>query len=119
MQKRIISIIAVALTTFLMISCASTGVKDGIEKIRIKTSTVQCDMCKETIETALNATNGVVSSDVDMKRKYTTVEYDSKLITPDTIRMVISKAGYQADDLAADKSVYVKLPACCKLPEDR
>ena len=63
-----------------------------LEEIKIKTSS-QCDMCKERIEEALAFEKGVKKS-------------------------VISKVGYDADNVMADPKAYAKLDACCKKPED-
>jgi periplasmic mercuric ion binding protein len=87
--------------------------------LKIETETVQCGMCKKTIEKALKNVDGVISSDVNVKKKVTTVKYDSTETNPDEIKKTISKAGYATDDVKASKRAYKKLHKCCKLPEDR
>lgn len=88
------------------------------KEIQIKTS-AQCGMCKDRIEKALSYEKGISSSSLDLKTKVVTVVYNSKKISPDKIRLAISKVGYQADDLKADPFAYEALPPCCKLPEDK
>lgn len=88
------------------------------KEIQIKTS-AQCEMCKDRIEKALSYENGVVSSNLDLKTKIVTVVYNPKKISPDRLRLAISKVGYQADDLKADPFAYEALPACCKLPDNK
>ncbi len=103
---------------FLMVFAVDMSAKD-IKKVEIKTPTVQCDMCKKTIEKALNKLDGVISSDVDFEKKVTTVEYDAEQIELDDIREEISDVGYDADKVKKDKRAYKRLHNCCKLPEDQ
>ncbi len=90
-----------------------------IKKVEIKTPSVQCGMCKDRIEKALNKLDGVVSSDVDYKKKVTTVEYKTDEIELDDIKEEISDLGYDADEVKKDKRAYKRLHNCCKLPEDQ
>lgn len=83
------------------------------ETIEIKTS-AQCEMCKERIEKALAYTKGVKKSNLDINSKKITVTFNPKKISVEKIREVISKAGYDADDMAADVKAYEMLPGCCK-----
>ena len=83
------------------------------EEIKIKVSS-QCNTCKETIEKALYFEKGVKSSNLDVKNKEVTVVYNPSKTTPDKIRLAISKAGYDADDVKADEVAYHKLPKCCQ-----
>lgn len=93
------------------------GQGSNIEKIKIQTS-AQCGMCKEAIEETLAFERGVKKSVLIMKTKMVEVEYDKRRTNPDKIRKAISKIGYDADDLPADKKAYEKLEACCKKPDD-
>ncbi len=86
------------------------------DTIKIKT-TAQCEMCKDRIEEALAFTKGVKSSYIDLESKYLTVIYKPSKTDYHIICSVVSKSGYQADTVKADKKAYDKLPACCKLPE--
>ena len=86
-----------------------------IETTKIKVS-VQCETCKKTIETALKSEKGVSKSNVDLKTKEVEVTFDKNSITKDKIKQVISKVGYDADELKADEKAYNKLNACCKKP---
>lgn len=81
--------------------------------IVIKTST-KCEMCKERIEKALAYEKGIKSAVVDFKAKTVTVTYNPSKITPDAIRKAITKTGYDADNMPAEKTAYDKLPPCCK-----
>jgi copper chaperone CopZ len=82
-------------------------------EIKIKTSAV-CGMCKEKIEGALAYEKGVKKSELNMEDMVLTVTYNPSKTDPDKIRQVISKAGYDADDVLADPTAYTSLPGCCK-----
>lgn len=84
-----------------------------IAEIKIKTSAV-CDMCKETLESNLVYEKGIKKSDLDVKTAVITVTYNPQKTTPEKIRVAISKIGYDADDIPADKKAYDKLNSCCK-----
>ena len=71
-------------------------------------------MCKERIEKALSYEKGIKSAVLDVKTKIVTVTYNPSKITPEAIRKAITKTGYDADDMPADKDSYAKLPPCCK-----
>ncbi len=83
------------------------------EIIKIKTSAV-CGMCKDRIEIGMAFEKGVKDVSLDVETKVATIKYNTKTTTPDELRKKISKLGYDADDMACDKTAYDKLPACCK-----
>lgn len=85
---------------------------------KINTPTVQCDMCKERIETYLKRYDGVTSVSVNVKRKETTVKYLTDRTNIENIKTAIANAGYDADDVPANPDSYKDLPKCCKKPED-
>jgi copper chaperone CopZ len=87
-------------------------------QIEIRVSS-QCSMCKETIERTLAFEKGVVKANLDLETDVVTVVYKTARTTPEKIREAISKAGYDADDVAADPKAYNDLPDCCKKPEDQ
>ena len=86
---------------------------DKFSEIKIKTSS-QCGMCKETIEKAMAFEKGVKTSDLDVKTKILTVTYNPAKTSPEKIKLAVSKAGYDADDVKADQKAYDKLSPCCK-----
>lgn len=83
-------------------------------EVVIQTS-AECQMCKDRLEKALAYEKGVYSSNLDLVSKKITIQYNPKKTNPDVLRMVISKQGYQADDLKADPFAYEQLPECCKV----
>jgi len=112
MKKMIISLLILVLPSFFLL-----GQNPNVKEIKIQTS-AQCGMCKDAIEETLAFERGVRKSVLNLKTKIMTVEYDQRRTNPDKIRKAISKIGYDADDVEADKKAYEKLEACCKKPED-
>jgi formyltetrahydrofolate synthetase len=43
-----------------------------------------------------------------------TVIYNKEKITPEKIKQIINKSGYDADGVKADPKSQKKLPACCR-----
>ncbi len=85
-------------------------------KVVIQTPTVQCEMCKNRIESYLSREPGVSSVKVDYKKKTTTVTYLTDRNNIEQLRTAIANAGYDADDETAEETAYKKLPKCCKKP---
>jgi copper chaperone CopZ len=90
-----------------------TYTKDSMAVANIKTRAV-CDMCKETLEKAMAYEKGVKKSDLNVESKIFTVTFDPKKTSLQKIRIAITKVGYDADGLAADKNAYDNLNPCCK-----
>ena len=84
-----------------------------VETLKVKTSAV-CDMCKDRIEQGMAFEKGVKSAVLDVKTKIITITFNPAKTNPDDLRKAISKLGYDADNVPADKAAYAKLPACCK-----
>jgi mercuric ion binding protein len=103
---------AIILVMFLstMISAATKG--KG-EVVTIQTSAI-CESCKNRIEKALKASDGVMEANLNLASKKIKVKYDPAKLTPDQVRTIISKTGYDADGVKADPSSYNNLPKCCQ-----
>lgn len=115
-QKKLSKLMMVMLATLIAGYVAAQEPKNT--QIEIKVSS-QCSMCKETIERTLAFEKGVVKATLDLETDVVTVVYKTARTTPEKIREAISKAGYDADDIAADPKAYNNLPDCCKKPEDQ
>jgi copper chaperone CopZ len=85
---------------------------------KISTPTVQCEMCKDKIESYLKEEEGVTKVVVDYKHKTTSVTWLQDRTNLENVRTAIANAGYDADDVKAEPESYKKLPKCCKKPED-
>ncbi len=111
-MKNILSIVLI--TLFGVSTFNSFGQKTKKkEEITIQTS-AQCNMCKQSLEKAMAYEKGIVSSNLDVKTAKFTVVYKTDKTTPEKIKIAISKAGYDADDMEANKKSYDNLPDCCK-----
>jgi len=98
----------------LILFAASAKAQDATSaELKVKTSAV-CNMCKGTIEEAMSYEKGVKKSVLDVKSKILTVTYNPKKTTPEKIRLALSNAGYDADDVLANPKSYKNLPDCCK-----
>jgi copper chaperone CopZ len=84
-----------------------------VTTIKIKTSAV-CSQCKDRIEQGMAYVKGIRDVSLDVDSKIATIKYSKLKTTPEEIRKAISKLGYDADDVPADKAAYEKLPPCCK-----
>ncbi|MEY4659720.1 MAG: hypothetical protein RJB36_1486 [Bacteroidota bacterium] len=74
----------------------------------------QCGDCKERIESKLNYTKGVKFAELDDQTKIVTVKFKSSKIDLLSIKKIIAKIGYNADEVIAEKEDIEKLPKCCQ-----
>ena len=79
--------------------------------------TIQCDNCKQIIETGLVKTAGILSVTVDVEGQMAHINFDADKLTAADVDQAIAMLGYQANKVAADPEAYAALPDCCKVPE--
>ena len=114
MKRKINSFIAIIMVSILLVSnLPGFGQEKKNAEIKIKTSAV-CTMCKDRIEQGIAFEKGIKDITLDVDTKIATIKYNPNKTTPDDIRKAISKLGYDADTIPADKAAYEKLPPCCK-----
>jgi periplasmic mercuric ion binding protein len=113
MKKTIFALLAFVTVSLGAFAQQSTLTKEGLKTITIKTSAV-CEMCKETLEKAMAYEKGVKESSLDVDSKVLTVTYNPNKTSPEKIKLAITKAGYDADEMPADVRAYDNLDACCK-----
>ncbi len=101
------------------ISLGASAQTKAVQTVKISTPTVQCEMCKNKIETYLKRFDGVGMVNVHVKKKETTVKFISDRTNIEEIKAAISNAGYDADEVTANEESYKRLPKCCKKPEDK
>lgn len=106
------------LFTALCFSLSVNAQVKAVQTVKISTPTVQCDKCKNKIETYLKRYDGIHLINVNVKRKETTVKYITDRINEEEIKTAIANAGYDAGDVTANEDSYKRLPKCCKKPED-
>ncbi|WP_129593689.1 efflux RND transporter periplasmic adaptor subunit [Seramator thermalis] len=76
-----------------------------------------CEMCKERIEQAAKAVNGVYFASWDRKTKQLHLGFDPTKTSADAVAKAITKAGHDTDSYKADMATYDALPDCCKYRE--
>lgn len=110
-MKKIISILAIILTISTLVSLAAEPPKTA--ELKIKTS-AKCGMCKKRIERDLGVSKGIVHSNLNLDDKVVTITYNTKKTSPEKIKKVISKIGYDADEVVANQKSHDALPGCCQ-----
>ena len=73
-----------------------------------------CGMCKETIESAANSLNGVITADWNKETKQLSLVYDSQIIDLLSVHQAIANSGYGTELVDYDMDKYENLPLCCK-----
>ncbi len=111
--------LVLGLMTFLLLSPELHAQKPSKYQVDTIQVSSQCSMCKDRIEEGLAFERGIKSSTVDYAKGELIVRYKTKRTNLDEIRKAVSEMGYDADEVPANKEAYVKLPECCKKPEDR
>ena len=111
------SIFTTMLLTIIMLSGVSSFAQynsdSKFDTITIKTSAV-CKQCKERLEHDMAFEKGVRSVTLDLETKELTLVVKKGRNTKQNLKKVVTKIGYDADDLMADQHAYDNLPACCK-----
>ncbi len=100
--------------TFLTFSLSSIAQQKVSDKAIIKTPGLLCEECKIKVEQALFKQYGILSYKVELKKHTTTVAWLTDRTDIEQIKTLIANAGFDADDVTAEASVYKKLPACCR-----
>ena len=113
-MKKITSILSILLIISSLAFAKQTFIAPPkTAEIKIKTSAV-CGMCKKRIERDLGVTKGIVNSNLNVSDKIVTITYNTKKTNPEKIKAVISKIGYDADEVIADQKSHDALPDCCQ-----
>ena len=73
-----------------------------------------CGMCKETIESAANSLDGVITADWNKETKQLSLVYDSQTIDLLSVHEAIANSGYGTELVGYDMDKYENLPLCCK-----
>jgi copper chaperone CopZ len=88
----------------------------GDKEVTFKSS-INCNMCKEKIEKDLVLTKGVKKVNVDVDKKEINVTYNDEKTTEAKLKKAISKIGYDADEVVANKKAHDHLAKCCQKTE--
>ena len=109
----------IILTILVLILGLSQGFSQGTKEITIKTK-IYCDHCRKCescggrLEEVLFNQKGVRKVFIDDKAMTIFIAYNPAKLTPDQLRDVISRNGYDADSKKATAESYARLDDCCK-----
>ena len=104
---------ALILAIMAVFSLSAFAQKSNIQTVVIQTNGV-CQKCADKFSENVPFFKGVKTYSYDMKTAKLTINYDASKTDPDQLRKQISKLGYNADNVPADKAAREALPACCK-----
>lgn len=110
----------VAIVFLLLISASGFAHKNKNIQTSVINTKIYCDHCKqcETCGDKFNKDlyneDGIKRVDIDSNANTITVIYDTRKTGIDKIRLLISKLGYDADEVKADPAGIAKLDGCCK-----
>jgi len=108
---RLLTVILLILAAFPLVAATDT--------VKIQTQ-VYCDHCKVCescwgrMEHNLKFTKGVKELSYDETAMTIVIIYDPKKTNPAKLRKVISRSGFDADEVKADAKAREKLDTCCK-----
>ncbi|WP_339614066.1 cation transporter [uncultured Winogradskyella sp.] len=77
-----------------------------------------CGMCKNTIEKAASAIEGVGNATWDVDKKKIDVSFDATKTDAMAIHNAIAASGYDTQKVAGSEDAYKDLPGCCKYEHD-
>lgn len=110
----------ILLFVFVLFSSNAILAQKSNEKAEIKT-VLHCDHCKECetcglkFKTEMLKIKGLKMYELDDKKMIFTVYYNAKKTDLQSIKVGISKLGYDADEVKADSKAYENLDGCCKV----
>ncbi len=117
-MKKILKSTILLFTVFLISNTAIA--QKSNQKTVIKT-TLNCNHCKECetcglkFKTEMLKIKGVKMYELDDEKMTFTIYYNAKKTDLQTIKVAISKLGYDADEIKADTKAYESLDECCKV----
>lgn len=82
----------------------------------VLSSSIVCEMCKNTIEKDLAFAPGIKTSRVDIEKNEIYVKYNPKKISELDIKKRINELGYVADAMKPTAEQYARLHMCCRAP---
>ncbi|MBL7994020.1 cation transporter [bacterium] len=113
MKKMLYSMVVFSLVFFVM----SCGKEVKTEKAVVKIPTSICGQCANTIKTAVMKLDGIKSVDVNTETKLAMIEFIPASVKVTEIEDAIVMSGYGANEKAANKEAFDKLPDCCRKEE--
>ncbi len=115
------SILITAIIMFAAMCMQAQDEKDKkdnkFETVEIQTSAI-CGMCKDRLEHEVAFEKGVKSVELNEETKVLTVKFRTGKNTKENLKKAITKIGYDADEMPADKKAHDALPKCCQKGND-
>lgn len=89
----------------------------------IKTPNLRCWECKKRLEDYMareiqNTESGIIKMQINLLSGSVRVQYWPDRTSLNYIQTAFANAGFDADDIKAEETVYKKLPTACKRAED-
>ncbi len=72
-----------------------------------------CDMCKDRIETAAKAVDGVLSASWEADKQLLHLQFDPGKTSADAVQKAIAAVGHDTEKYKAPDAAYNELPECC------
>lgn len=98
----------------LSVSFADISAQPATAKAVISTPGVCCEGCKARIENYMRREDGIVSANVDIKKKTTAVVWIKDRSNIEYVKTAIANVGYDADDVTAEETAQRRFPPACK-----
>jgi copper chaperone CopZ len=103
-----------SLLVMLMFGAFTIFAAEKTEKVKVNGAN---EMCKERIQQAALAVDGVSNADWDKETQMLSVTFDDSKTSLDKVEMAIAKAGHDTANHKATNEDYNKLPKDCKYRE--
>ena len=98
--------ISLLFTAVLLYGCLSVISQNSANNLKIDEiliPTAQCNMCVANIENALNGIDGILKYKVELDTYRVKVKYNTDQLSLQSIEQLISKVGYQANNLCRSR----------------
>lgn len=112
-MKKYITILCGA---FLLAAFGTSCRQHDYRTLVVKVPEMRNQACVQAISKTLGRSPGITRDSVkfDIPKRQITVTYDSLLTADKNIEFLIAKAGFQANEIPADKKAQAALPAACR-----
>ncbi|MDF1546730.1 MAG: heavy-metal-associated domain-containing protein [Bacteroidales bacterium] len=101
----------VNLVVMLLIGATAVFAQSKTDKFKVSGN---CDMCKNRIEKAAMAVDGVSKADWNSETKMIELSFESSKTDAHKVQMAIAMAGYDTEMHKASDKAYNALPGCCQ-----
>jgi copper chaperone CopZ len=102
--------------TFILGLLFFFGCKKGenTQTATISVKSMGCDNCVKIVRKAIFTLNGITDVEANLEKKLVYVKYLPKYTNIQSIEIVITRAGYDANDRPRDSLAFMDLPERCQ-----